>query len=379
MRLHPFDLTLADVRVHFACDHRELAEYAGAHLGPLLHPGETLPADVTARLRWHEGHPPVDPAAAYPDLRALERVDRDLYIGVGRALWLRVDDARDLHLRFEWDGSRLHVDGDYYHRLSTRAGSDRVRRLVFRRQLGALRRKRFTRLLYYLVYYPAFWWAERVRGLHPIHAGAVDTPAGALVLAGPSGVGKSTLTVALATTAGAAMLSDTFVLHDGPVIWGVPEPVLLDAWSRAWLGEAAQRLSHVPTHRYALHRTGHVAPSDRLRAQARATVVVLPRRAPTRVVREISGQDAILRIDAYDDIVNDLRRYRAFAAVLELLAPVGLSRARWQSLERLAASTRCFEIGLTADMTRDEAIDLLRSVQHGNPETGVPDTAARPR
>ena len=216
------------------------------------------------------------------------------------------------------------------------------------------------------MYYPAFWWAEHVCDLHPIHAGAVDSPDGALVLAGPSGVGKSTLTVALSAVPGGRIMSDTFLLHQGPDLVAVPEPLLLDGWSRAWLGDAADALLGMPKHRYALGRSGYVVPSSGISNRSRAAVVVLPRRAPERFVRKITGAEAIWRIDAYDDIVNDLRRYRALAAVLELMEPGGLSQARLSSLEKLAASTPCYEVGLTPDISRSEAVNMLWGLCHGS-------------
>jgi hypothetical protein len=356
-------LDLAEVSVHFRCDAAPLLEYARAHFAPVL-PGAghgELPS-IAADLRWHEGHPPADAAAAYPEVRGAERFDRDLYVGPGQVVWLRVDDLRDLHLRFRWDGERLSVRGDYYHRLSQDRRADRLRRLVYRRQLSALRRKRFTRLLYYLVYYPVFWWLEHVRDAHPLHAGAVDTPAGGVLLAGPSGVGKSTLTAALGATDGARILSDTFVVHRAAELWAVPEPLLLDRWSMQWLGEAAAALAGLE-HSYALGRDGYVIPRARFSERTEARVIVLPRRSAEYFVRPLEGTLAMARIDAYDDIVNDLRRYRPLAAVLELLEPCGIGGARQRSLEELTAAVPCYELGLTAALTRDEVVAALLAIR----------------
>ncbi len=371
----PLDLKLAAVHVRFESDRAELTEYARAHLEPLLLEAPSAAPEITAKLHWIEGHPPPDPASTYAGIRGWDRVDRDLYGTPGQLVWLRLDELRDLHLHFRWDGRRLEVEGRFYHRLSNTPSADRLRRLVFHRQLDGLRRKRFTRLLYYLVYYPAFWWMEHMEQAHPLHAGAVDTPAGALVLAGPSGVGKSTLTVALAASPGARLMSDTFVLHRGSEIWAVPEPLLLDAWSRQWLGEAAQSLQLVE-HPYMLSRRGYLAPRAALATRAEAAAVLLPHRAPQPFVRRLEAAEAAARIDAYDDIVNDLRRYRAVAAVLEMLGPAGLARSRLAGLDQLTAAAACYEVGLTSAMSRAEAVDMiLNQCDAGNGHR--PRTAAR--
>lgn len=351
------EIDLAGALVRFRCDLDALGAYAEAHLAPVRRSGDRdFRPVIDADLHWHEGAPP--PAAAYPEFAGTERLDRDLYAGPGRLLWLRIDELRDLHLRFRWDGEVLTVRGDYYHRLSTVAAGDRLRRLLYRGRLEELRRKRFTRLLYFLVYYPAFWWLEHVCDLHPIHAGAVDTPAGGIVLAGPSGVGKSTLTTALGAAAGCRLLSDTFVVQRGTEVRAVPEPLLLDRWSVEWLGDAATGLEPL-AHAYALGRGGYVLPRGGFAASTNAGVVVLPRRGPEHFLRRIDGAEALARIQAYDDIVNDLRRYRPLAAVLELLDPTGLGAARQRALADLTTSAACFEMGLTPTLPREQAVRTL--------------------
>lgn len=369
-------LDLAGARVRFTCGFGPLMQYARAHFDPALAESgeESQTASVQSELRWHEGHPPADVAAAYPEVRGAERVDRDLYCRDGRVVWLRIDDLRDLHLRFHWNGATLTVRGDYYHRLSKDARADRLRRLVYRRQMDGLRRKRFTRLLYFLVYYPVFWFLEHERRAHPLHAGAVDTPRGGLLLAGPSGVGKSTLTAALGTADGGHLLSDTFVVHRGTTLWAVPEPLLLDRWSMEWLGEAGRVLTEVP-HNYALGRGGYSIPRSRYQQRSEAVAVVLPRRTPEPYLRRIDGAQALSRIDAFDDIVNDLRRYRPLAAVLELVAPSGLAQSRLRGLEQLTALP-CYELGLTASLTRDEAVQrLLAILEHSEQLRSTPSGA----
>ncbi len=354
-------LRLAGIGIEFACDHVELMEYAAAHLHPLLAEGGGAP-NVRAVLRWREGQPPPDRRELFPQISRLQRLDRDLYLGADEAVWLRIDDARDLLLRFVWRRPRLDIEGVFFHRLSKRAAGDLARRLLYRARLGTLRRKWFTRLLYYLVYYPAFWWAEHMRRIHPVHAAAVAVGDRAVLLPGPSGVGKSTLTVALSALPGARVLSDTFVLHDGPELWAVPEPLLLDSWSRNWLGEDANRLAPMPEHRYALHRDGFVIPRALAAERALAAVAIFPYRSSSPGVRSLSAAEAAARLDACNDIVNDLRRYRALAAVLELLEPSDLPHARLRSLEALAAAVHWYELRLTADQSRAEVVRQIREI-----------------
>lgn len=337
------------------------AHFAEVHLAPLRAAPAAAPP-VRALLRWHEGAPP-DRLTAYPGLKGMDRLDRDLYRREGELAWFRVDDLPDLRVRFAWDGVRLRIEGDYYHRLSKTPGRDQMSRLLYRRRLPQLRRRRFTTLLYYLLYYPTFWVLER-QGWHPIHAGGVQLPDGIAVFAGPSGVGKSTTIAGLATTAGARLLSDTFLLHRGPEVRAVPEPLLLDERSREWLGAEARLLRHVP-HRYCLGREGYHLPADRLCAGGRAAILLFPHRAKAHAVRPLTAAHARGRLRAGDLIVNDLRRYWAFAAVLELLDPTPLVSEREASLAEMVAAVPVYEIGLTADLTRERMAELVGGLMRG--------------
>lgn len=342
----PVTVDLAGASAVLDSRYAPFRRYAALHLAPLRR--EIGAPAVRATLRWHEGQPPAE-RATDGELARLERIDRDLYRGEGRLAWFRVDELPGLHLRFAWDGSCLQVEGDYHYRLAGTPARDRVKRLLYRRRVEALRQRRFTTLLYYLLYYPCFWWLERRAGFHPIHAAGVDLGREMVVFAGPSGVGKSTLCAGLAARPGARVLSDTFLLHRGSDVRPVREPLLLDRWSREWIGAGADLLAPIAW-RYCLGRDGFHWPPDRLSPGGTASAVFLPHRSSRHFVERVSPERAHATISAADFIVNDLRRYWAFAAVLEMLDPSPLMFAREQNLAALARDVPCYELGLTPDL-----------------------------
>lgn len=366
----PLVVDLAGASAALESCHAPFRRYAAVHLAPLRH--EAGAPAVRATLRWHEGQPPAA-RAGDPELAGLERVDRDLYRGEGRLAWFRVDELPGLHLRFAWDGSCLRVEGDYHYRLAGTPARDRVKRLLYRRRVEALRQRRFTTLLYYLLYYPCFWWLERRVGMHPIHAAGVDLGGEVVVFAGPSGVGKSTLCAGLAARPGARALSDTFLLHRGSDVRPVREPLLLDRWSRAWVGAGADALEPIDW-RYCLGRDGFHWPPAKLSTGGAASAIFLPRRSARHFVQRITPERAHATISAADFIINDLRRYWAFAAVLEMLDPSPLMHAREQNLARLTRDVPCYELGLTPELDCERITEvisgLLSSHRAGAPRGG---------
>lgn len=360
--MHTFCGNLAGAELRFETDSPELARYADRHMDPLRADVSRAPS-VTSVLRWHEGQPPARKAVRV-DLERCLRVDRDLYVGDDRLFWLRVDDLRDLHLRFRWDNSRLHVEGDFYFRVGSGGVSDRLRRLMSPGRIDAMRRRRFTTLVYYMVYYPCWWWLEQVRDLHPIHAAGVEIDGRLILIAGASGVGKSTLSVALAAQPTARFLSDSFVLQAGVDVCAVPEPVLLDEWSRQWLGPAMRTLEAID-YPYVLDRRGYQFPPARRATSGRAALLVFPRRSPEAYVRRLSPDQGHQRLSAADMIINDLRRYFAFGAVLEHLVPGGLVAHREANLARLTAEIPSYEMGLTSSMDSREVTDSIAQLLAG--------------
>jgi hypothetical protein len=295
-------------------------------------------------------------------LAAFERRDRDLYVDGQRLHWFRVDDLRDLHVHAERTDTGFRVEGDFYFRVGSAQATDRVRRLLQPGTVAMRRRRRFTTLLSYLVYYPCWFWLERHRGYHPIHAGAAATNAGVVLFAGSSGVGKSTLSAALAARPGNLYLSDSFVVHRGDEVLPVREPMLLDNAALARL-EAASSSLQKESWTYLLGRTGYHFGQERLIGGGRASLLVFPHWTPEPFVRRLPAAEAHARISAYNMMVNDLRRYWAFAAVFEQIAGGGLVARREQALAELTATVPAWELGLAPSANMEDALAAVAAAQ----------------
>jgi hypothetical protein len=155
-----------------------------------------------------------------------------------------------------------------------------------------------------LLQYPAMWLAG-TRGRAPLHASAVKAGRVTALVAGASGVGKSTL-IGREAEAGGTATGDNVSIVDGTAVWGVVEPTRGESGSGRVMphgrreGHLANRVARLDPDRVVILRRSteeHVAPCD-------ADVV-------TRV---LVGSTYI---------AGELRRFWSFSALLALGTGIG--------------------------------------------------------
>src|SRR6266536_856013 len=181
------------------------------------------------------------------------------------------------------------------------AGWEPLARGVFGHDGSLVLRSRFHLLARSaLLRYPALWRAG-TRGRAPLHASACTAGDGRVaLLAGPGGVGKSTL-VSMELADGGRAVSDNVCVADGASAWGVVEPLRVE-------GGGGRRMPH-GRRETAMPGRAPVLRPDR--------VVVLRRGSgPTASVRPCSPGAASRSLVTGTYMAQELRRYWAFAATL---------------------------------------------------------------
>ena len=278
--------------------------------------------DIRSRLEWRDGVAPRKAdgsGGGFEPMVWTRRPDRDLYIGESGAQWLRIDDFPDLQMHLAMRDDSLDVAGRYFFHLAAGSGgAESLQRLRFRSNLEELRGRRFSTLLYYLFYHPLLWWLSRGAGWHVLHAGAIATRLGAIVLAGMPGCGKTTLSVAMLAEPRHRLLSDNLVLHDGERVMACPELLLLDETSRRLAGAGAARLTPTGEKRVFARDAHRIADIEMTPQPVVALLHV--ERASEFSLRPVEPRESAARLRAANTMAKEVRRIAIMNEVLDALS-----------------------------------------------------------
>lgn len=193
-----------------------------------------------------------------------------------------------------------------------------------------------------LIQYPAMWWAGRT-GAVPLHVSAASLPEDGVLLAGPGGVGKSTL-LRDALSDGTVPVSDNLCVGDGTMVHGLLEPMRSE-------GGTGRRMPH------GRRESAWPRRLDRLDVDR---VLVLHRGTGTEATVIPVAADAAARVlTAGTYAAGELRRYWAFAATLALGTGLGPAHPPIAEAARaLCASVPCYDV-LLPEGTGTRLVDLL--------------------
>jgi hypothetical protein len=181
-----------------------------------------------------------------------------------------------------------------------------------------------------LLQYPAMWWAS-VRGAVPLHAAVLRAGGVVMLLAGPAGVGKTTLLMRELRQGGVAT-SDNLCVSDGHECWGVVEPVRAE-------GVTGRRMTHGRRETQLPQRVESLIPD---------VVVVLRRSIDGAIaVHGCSSSDAVRAMAGGTYMAGELRRYWALAATLATATGLGpVHPAVTETSAVLSRSLACVEVCL---------------------------------
>jgi hypothetical protein len=301
-------VTTAGERVLVDCDVPWLSTLlADAAAGEL---SEAATSDETVRLQLQADRRPFD---------------RDGWALIGRGAWAAppralIEDAcsSGFDLQVEPRGSVLHVAARYRPASRTRAAN-----IVLGSRFRLLAAQT-------LLHYPALWWASG-RGRVPLHVSVSAGADGVTMIAGPGGVGKSTL-LSAGLKQGEIATADNLCACDAHRAYGVVEPLRLvgGRWGRA-----------ASTH----GRSEYVLPGRVPSLEPDRLVVLRRATGPRASAGPLSSAEAARELVAGTYMAGELRRFWSFAGTLALATGIGPAHPDVCGIAAsLADRLPCFEV-----------------------------------
>ncbi|HXP19516.1 MAG TPA: hypothetical protein VN840_07705 [Streptosporangiaceae bacterium] len=207
-----------------------------------------------------------------------------------------------------------------------------------------------------LMHYPALWWASQ-RGRVPLHVSVTAGAGGVTMIAGPGGVGKSTL-LSAGLRCGEIATADNLCACDSRAAYGLVEPLRVQADHHEPAADDPAAGSRAAGSRAAdsgLAAGGPAAPHGRREVRLTGRVpslepdrLVVLRRGTANagtVVRSIPPAEAARELVAGTYMAGELRRFWSFAATLALATGVGSAQPDVSGVAALlAARLPCLEV-----------------------------------
>jgi hypothetical protein len=196
-----------------------------------------------------------------------------------------------------------------------------------------------------LLHYPALWWASR-HGRVPLHVSVTSCADEVTMIAGPGGVGKSTL-LSAGLAHGEIATADNVCACDPHTAFGLVEPL---------------RVQGAPGGPAAPHGRSEVPLPGRVPSLEPDRLVVLRRgtSGERTVVQPLSPDEAARELVAGTYMAGELRRFWPFAATLALATGIGPAHPDVSGVATaLAARLPCVEVRV-ADGSPAPIGELLR-------------------
>lgn len=337
------EVSLHQARLTLTTGRNDFLSFTRSYLAPLLDLSGAVP-NIEVTLVWDTMLPAEGQAG-------LEQLGRRLWAAPHHLRHTEIWQAPGLQMDVEWEGAALVVHAAY-------AWPSRRARWLTRLSESA-RERLFVLLIYYLVYFPCAWWLERELSWTILHASALSTGEGGLIFSGLPGCGKSSFTLAALNVLEWRILSDNLLFTDGARIFACPEPVHVDARTRALVGDLAGRVR--PTgRRFSHRRQDYEVVPEALQLSAAPRALGFLHVGRETAIQPVDQLSAARRLMANDCLAKELMAYQESAAAMhQIWLSVGNYERRWENVAALAQSVPCYDVTVARDGNVQRAMQTV--------------------
>ncbi len=339
------------VRINVTSNNPKLVAYAGEHMGGLT-TEPTIKPDIEVHCEWSVGD--WEPEANPFETNGQTHIYGKRMLGQNNDLiWLNTLRMKGLKLRFQREGSVLKFHVDYcYHPKKEREGLD-------------YEYKRYFSLMSYMIYYPLFWYLENFRGWTLMHASALETEHGGVMIGGLGGIGKTTTCIALIQHANAKLISENIIFTDGQKLYPCYEPIRLNPDSIEMLSENFQGLRKMNYPEGLKDKSMYHINTESLPTSVPAKALFMPSFSPTRYVKPYDTKKCAEKMAAANRLTREIDDYYWYASALEMLWPKeGQSALRGAVMHKLAETAACYELGIDRNAGVEAVVeDIMNSIK----------------
>jgi len=340
-------ITLHDITLSLTSDNEEFLIYTRANLpNVILTQGRRPSIDVG--LFWDmETIPNRTSPSTY------DRLSRRILIGEHEIIQTQILLLPGLQLRLSEENNRITFEASFkQHRKMINVFS-------YLRQ-GIRKEKIYATLIYYLIYFPLIWYAERTSMLFPIHAGAVAMNDRAILLTGLGGIGKSTITMAFLNDPKIKLLSENLVLHNHNNIFAFPEVIHLDHLSYSLLGRMTNKLKPTGKTFFRNRDCYDISASDRI-YKAKPIILINLRQSNKLQISPISNEKAIETILSNDLLAREINEYSQQRAIFNFLDHnIGGYQRRFDSLREIIRGIPCYDLCIKPQDDLRQIVNIIR-------------------
>jgi hypothetical protein len=316
-------------------NHAPLLAYAAEHLNGLVEAPVARP-DIVVKCWWSQGKRS-QADNPFPTGSALNIIGKRMLGNADELIWLDTLRMAGLQLRFCRQPGQWVFDVAY----NFHPKKDKLE------HLPEYEYTKYFSLMSYLVYYPLMWYLENFCGWTALHASALNSVHGGIIIGGLGGVGKTTTCVALLQHADIELIAENLIFTDGEFVYPCPEPIRLNETSLAMLGDNPQGLAPMSFPEGLKEKCFFHLKSRQLSNKATSAVLFLPQFAPRRYLMPLTAEIAAERLVAINRLTRELDDYGWYAAALDMTWPrPGQAQHRLEVIRRFAEQVRCFELGI---------------------------------
>jgi len=268
-----------------------------------------------------------------------QKIARNIWLGKNRIFISEIERCPGLKLEIKMINNKLFMDAYFF---------DKTRKLVKKvvsnfRFYKTKRDFQFISLIFYLIYYPFFYYLERFSNLCLLHAAAFEYNEKGIILPGLGGIGKSTFSLGSLLSNGYKFISDNIIFCHPKKFYTFPELIALDPKSISILNLIKDLLIPKKSIIFSHNRTYYKLNSEYISNESIPKYLFWLQLGSNNKTLPLDKDSCIRHLLNVNLLAKELREYYLLAAAFDLAFSCALApSAYYDRLSCLLSDIDCY-------------------------------------